>query len=442
MKIILNILIGIYSLFACGQASDKPYGPIVSGGVQPSENFKQTLEKRLPAIDSIMEHGIDSKAFPGAQILVARRGEIVLHKAYGYHTYAQETETGLNDLYDLASVTKILGPLPVLMKLYEQGVIDLDEPFSNYWPSWRSVEDKKDLSLREILAHQAGLEPYIVFVDQIRSNGKFKRKYVKKEPALRFSNRAFEDIYISDRFEKKIYKGIKKSPVSDQKKYRYSGLSFLIFPRLIEGLIGQGYEYYLRKNFFFPMGITSLGYLPKTKGMPNTIVPTEMDSAYRKALVKGWVHDENASLMGGISGNAGLFGSAKDVFKMMQLYVSYGKYEGKQYLSQTTVKEFTRVQFPENDNRRGLGFDKPLLNNSDLDLSEAYPAPEVSAGSFGHSGFTGTFVWADPKYQLVYVFLSNRVYPSRSHRRLYELKIRTAVQQLIYKAVLEVESFN
>ena len=190
------------------------------------------------------------------------------------------------------------------------------------------------------------------------------------------------------------------------------------------------------------MGITTLGFLPQTRGIPNPIVPTELDSVYRKALVKGWVHDENASLMGGISGNAGLFGTAKDVFKMMQLYVSYGKYGGEQYLSEATVKEFTRVQFPENDNRRGLGFDKPLLNNSDLDLSEAYPAPEVSAESFGHSGFTGTFVWADPKYQLVYVFLSNRVHPSRTHRQLYDLKIRTAVQQLIYQAVLEDESFN
>ena len=442
MKIFLNILIGIYSICAFPQGADRPNPHADADGSNSSRQFLQILKTKLPAIDSIMENGIASEAYPGAQILVAFQGEIVLHKAYGHHTYAKETETGLNDLYDLASVTKILGPLPVLMKFYEEGVIDLDAPFSTYWRSWRSVSDKKELSLREILAHQAGLEPYIVFVNQINPDGKLKRKYVRDTPTPRFTNQAFENIYIRNRFEDKIYKGIKRSPVSEQKPYRYSGLSFLIFPRLIQELSGSSYDYYLRKHFYLPMGITTLGFLPETRGIPNPIVPTELDSVYRKALVKGWVHDENASLLGGISGNAGLFGTAKDVFKMMQLYVSFGKYEGQQYLSEATVKEFTRVQFPDNDNRRGLGFDKPLLNNSELDITEAYPAPEASPQSFGHSGFTGTFVWADPKYHLVYIFLSNRVHPSRTHRQLYDLRIRTSVQQLVYKALLEAESFN
>lgn len=167
----------------------------------------------------------------------------------------------------------------------------------------------------------------------------------------------------------------------------------------------------------------------------NKIVPTEVDTLYRHTLTKGWVHDENASLLGGVSGNAGLFGNAVDVANMMQMFMQFGKFNGKQVLSEKVVREFIRVQYPENKNRRGLGFDKPLLNNREQALEDAYPAPEVSPQSFGHSGFTGTFTWADPVHQMVFVFLSNRVYPTRENRNLYELNIRSAVQQVFYEAM-------
>ena len=178
--------------------------------------------------------------------------------------------------------------------------------------------------------------------------------------------------------------------------------------------------------------MATLGFSPKTKEYPNAIVPTEYDDRYRKSVVQGWVHDENASLLGGVSGNAGLFGSAHDVYKMMQLYQNSGFIDGKQYLLPSTLKEFTKVHYSENKNRRALGFDKPLLENETLPLVDAYPAPLASSESFGHSGFTGTFVWADPKNQLVFIFLSNRVYPSRDHRNLYAMHIRTSLQQLFY----------
>lgn len=232
-----------------------------------------------------------------------------------------------------------------------------------------------------------------------------------------------------------MYRIINRSSVSPDKKYVYSGLTFLIFPELITQLTGVPYESYIKENFYIPIGSKTLDFLPMSKSYPNKIVPTELDTLYRHTLTKGWVHDENASLLGGISGNAGLFGTAKDLAKMMQLYLNYGIYNGNRLLSEEVVKEFTRVQYPDNDNRRGLGFDKPLLDNATLPFSEAYPAPQVSAESFGHSGFTGTFVWADPKNQLVYIFLSNRVYPSRDHRKLYELNIRPAVQQVFYEAL-------
>lgn len=386
--------------------------------------------------DSIITDGILNKAFPGAQLLVAHKGDVLFHKTYGFHTYDSLIPVQKTDLYDLASVTKILGPLPLLMKLVDEGRIDLDVPFSTYWKPWQGNKDKKDLTLREMLSHQAGLTPYIVFLNEVLKKGEFKKKFVRNSPHRRFPLHAYENLWINDRFEKKVFRQISRSDVRQEKEYLYSGLAFLLFPTLIEQITGHSYSYLLASKFTFPMEIPSLGFLPTEKGFPNAIIPTEYDSLYRKNVVQGWVHDENASLFGGISGNAGLFGTARDLFRFMQMYQNYGELDGYRYLKAETVKEFTRVQFPGNDNRRGLGFDKPLLDNADQELSEAYPAPAASPESFGHSGFTGTFVWADPKYQLVYVFLSNRVYPTRTHRNLYELNIRTALHQLFYDHIL------
>ncbi len=386
-------------------------------------------------VDSIMEMGIDSLAFPGAQVLVAKNDTVIFHKAYGFHTYDKLRPVALNDIYDLASVTKITGPLPALMKLVDEGKLDLDKPFSTYWKPWQNIKDNKDLTLREILAHQAGLQPYIVFLQQVlRKNGKIKKRFVRNSSNKRFKGQVYDGLYINDRFGRKMNRLIGRSKVSDEKKYRYSGLTFLIFPSLIEQLSGIDYETYLDVNFYRPLGCHTLGYLPKNNHYINAIVPTEIDTLFRKSLVKGWVHDENASLMGGVSGNAGLFGTADDLAKIMLFYQNYGMMDGKQLISAETVKEFTQVQYPENENRRGLGFDKPLLDNAELALEDAYPSPRVGPKSFGHSGFTGTFVWADPENQLTYIFLSNRVYPSRSHRQLYNLNIRTALQDVFYKA--------
>ncbi|MGB5553293.1 MAG: serine hydrolase [Flavobacteriaceae bacterium] len=386
-----------------------------------------------------MQEAIVQKAFPGAQILVAKDSKIIFHKAYGFHTYDSLQPVALDDIYDLASVTKIIGPLPAIMKLVDEGKLKLDVPFSIYWKPWQKVENKKDLTLREILAHQAGLTPYIVFLDKvIKKNGKAKRRFIRTRSNSRFSHEAYDKIYVRNNFNEKMYRMIDKSDVAE-KKYKYSGLTFLIFPKLLEQLTGQSYETYLTQNFYAPLGATTLGFRPKTKNFPNKIVPTEIDTLFRHALTQNWVHDENASLLGGISGNAGLFATATDLAKMMQMYMQYGSYGDQRYISESTVKEFIKVQYPDNENRRGLGFDKPSLNNSEVTLADAYPAPEVSPESFGHSGFTGTFVWADPVNQLVYIFLSNRVYPSRTHSNIYKLNIRSAVQQVFYRAGLSTK---
>lgn len=385
-------------------------------------------------VDSIMAVAIKNHAFPGAQLLVAKNNAVIFHKTYGFHTYDSIQKVQKNDLYDLASVTKITGPLPALMKLYDDDAINLDEPLSTYWRSWKYKKDKKDLTFREVLAHQAGLKSYIVFLNTIMKKGKFKKRFVRNKPSNIFSLKAYENLFINKRFKNKMHRIIKRSKVRKRKKYTYSGLSFLLYPTIISQLTEIDYQTYLQKEFYKPLGAYTLGFTPKTKRFKNNIVPTEVDAVFRKSVTKGWVHDENAALLGGVSGNAGLFATAADMAKIMQLYVQKGIYGGKRFFKESTVLEFTKAQYPENKNRRGLGFDKPLLNNATLALKEAYPAPEVSAESFGHAGFTGTFVWADPANQLVFVFLSNRVFPTRKNRNLYNLNIRPALQQVFYQA--------
>ncbi|AUC21831.1 serine hydrolase [Polaribacter sejongensis] len=424
------LLIGFlfFSHFSIAQNEKITYG-------NPSEVGMDSLYI-YTKVDSIMNVGIQQEAFPGAQILVVKDSKIIFNKAYGFHTYDSIQAVSLNDIYDLASVTKITGPLPALMKLHSEGKLDLDSPFSTYWKPWKKRKDKKELTVREILAHQAGLNPYIIFLNEVlKKDGKIKSRFIKSKASRRFKNEAYDGLYIKNRFKNKVFRHINRSKVSDVKKYKYSGLSFLIYPDLISQITNKNYTEYLHDNFYGQLEATTLGYRPKSKNFNNLIVPTEVDSLFRKGLTKNWVHDENAALLGGVSGNAGLFGTSLDLAKIMQMYANYGIYGGKRYISENTVREFTKIQYPENENRRGLGFDKPLIDNATLSIKEAYPAPEVSPESFGHSGFTGTFVWADPTNNLVFIFLSNRVYPNRNHRNIYNLNIRPKLQQVFYKAI-------
>ena len=386
-------------------------------------------------IDSIAIRSIEVGAFPGCEVLVARNGAVVFHKTYGYHTYENRNPVSKDDLFDFASVTKVTGPLPALMQLHDEGKFKLDEKFSTYWPDFKR-SGKSELTVREILAHQSGLKSWIPYwKNTVKENGNFKYHTFKKDSSDRYNVPVDVNMYLYKNYIKKIYKAIKKSPVSEEKKYLYSGLSFYLYPQIIENLSGTDFETYVRKNIYEPIGAYTLGYNPYLRFPIQQIVPTENDTFFRHTQIHGYVHDEGAAMMGGVSGNAGLFGTANDLAKLMQMYLQMGTFGGEEIISKSTMEEFTHCQYPDNENRRGLGFDKPLLNNDELSESEAYPAKSASPSSFGHSGFTGTFVWVDPAKNIVYVFFSNRVYQTRENNKISRLNIRSSILEAIYTAI-------
>ncbi|TAJ14954.1 beta-N-acetylhexosaminidase [Marinilabiliaceae bacterium JC017] len=400
----------------------------------------------IPRVDSIALQGIAEGAFPGCCVLVAKDGNVIFNKGYGFHTYDNKIATTNTDIFDLASVTKITGPLPLIIKACDQGWIDPDKPFSTYWSDWQKGflkrSNKAAITLREVLAHQAGLKPYLSYYSLSMKAGKYLPKYYKlsKEPG--YSLEIDDHLYLADKFKKKIYKTIRKSAVEVPGHYKYSGLSFMIYPELLADFYGENYEEALYDNFYKPLGASTLRYNPMHSFSKNRIIPTEYDANFRHQWVHGHVHDEAAATLGGVSGNAGLFATANDLAKLMQMYLNGGEYGGEVFFSKPTMEAFTKVQFPEDGNRRGMGFDKPLFGNDTLSLAKAYPAPGVSAESFGHSGFTGTFVWMDPQTRLLYIFLSNRVYPSRDNRKIYELNIRPSIQQVFYDALNNRRKIN
>ncbi len=393
------------------------------------------------AVDSLMQIFLDSAAAPGMQVYVSVNGEALLHKAYGYQSYVADRKVDLGDVYDLASITKIAASTVALMKLHEKGLLDINKHLSDYWPDFQKT-DKEAITLKEALSHYAKLRPYIVYwAKTVKKNGKFKWFTFKTDSSKRFPIKVAEDLYLHRHYKKKIYKAIKKSPLLAERKYVYSGLSFLLYPQIVENLSGKPFDVFLKEEVYGPLGLKSTGFNPTQFTDLKSIIPTEYDSAFRKRMVRGTVHDEAAGMFGGVSGNAGLFSNAAELGKLMEMLCQMGKYQNKQILDSATVKLFTSYQFPEDSVRRGLGFDKPKFK----DKERGYVAPAASALSFGHSGFTGTFTWADPKYDLVVVLLSNRVHPTRTNRKIYQLSGYRNFHQLVYETLellKEENNFN
>jgi beta-N-acetylhexosaminidase len=420
----------------------KDFYPISSGiDIKNIRRLKYTLPEEVQInsgtlqhlIDSIAECGIEGKAYPGCQVLIAKDGKVILQSCYGYFTYEQQRAVQKDDLYDLASVTKITAPLPAIMKLYDEKKIILDAPFSNYFSEFKNTNKAEEMTVRDILIHQARLQSWIPFWLEPGTRATLRKGVFRHQPSEQFHVRISKDMYVKNDFKNQIIKDIVKSPLLPQKEYVYSDLGFSLFPFMIERVTGKSFQEYLNQEFYKPLGAISTGFKPYERYPIEQIVPTEMDLTFRKELSQGFVHDELAALFGGVSGNAGLFSTANDLAKVMQMYLQSGYYGGKQYISPATISEFTKVQFSESSNRRALGFDKP--NPGISGIKNKFPAADASPASYGHTGFTGIFTWVDPENQLLFIFLSNRVYPTRRNSAIYDLNIRPAMHQAIYDAI-------
>ncbi len=384
-------------------------------------------------IDSIAKMAVAEGVAPGLQVLVARDQKIVYHNTFGYHTYDSLRKVKSDDIYDLASVTKITGALPALMRLHDENRFDLDATLGDYLEEFKKG-NKKDIKIRKILSHNARLKAWIPYwKTTIKKNGKYRRKTLSADSSASYPIKLTDQLYLHKDYKNKIYKMIYKSDLLPEEGYVYSGLSFYLWPKVVSTLVQDDFEHHLKNTFYKPLGATSITYNPYKYFSLNRIIPTEVDTFFRKVPLHGRVHDEGAAMMDGVSSNAGLFASTNDLAKVMQMYLNMGTYGGEQFISVNTLEKFTFCHYCEQGNRRGLAFDKPVLE----DKERGSTAIEASSNSFGHSGYTGTFAWADPDTGILFIFMSNRVYPTRENRKLYQLNVRPSMHQVVYDARME-----
>jgi beta-glucosidase-like glycosyl hydrolase/CubicO group peptidase (beta-lactamase class C family) len=409
------------------------------------------------SIDSLANFGISQKAYPGCQVLVIKDGYVVHHKSYGYFTYDRLKSVDNNSIYDIASLTKITATLPSIMKLYDADNIKLEKKIVNYLPEYQG-SDKANMNLKNILLHQAGLKAYIFlfknFINEEYLDGnlfyssKTKKYNLKLAPRL-YVNRTYTfkdgifnknesplykvkvapNMYMNIHYIDTIQKYVHDSKLKNIGKYQYSDLGFIILKNLVEKRTNIPFEDYCHSEFYKKLGANNTDFLPLNHMSINNIIPSSYDEVFRKDTLKGYVHDPFASLLGGVSGNAGLFSNANDIAKIMYIYMNEGQYGDEYFFDNQTINLFTSRD--NLNNRRGLGFDKP-----DLDNKKNSPACfSASAESFGHSGFTGTLAWCDPTNNTIFVFLSNRTFPDETNNKLVKLNLRTNIQEIIYKSI-------
>lgn len=393
------------------------------------EEVKMNATK-LSEIDSIANEAINRGAMPGCQILVAKDGRIVYHKSFGKHASTDTTLVDNFDLYDVASVTKVAATTLAMMKLYELGRVDLDKKISHYLEN-RKLGNKKGIIISDLLTHQAGLKPFIPFwKTSLEKEGTQYINY-RITPSAAFSVKVADKMYLRTDYIDQIWKEIIDSKVENQGSYVYSDLDFYFLKEIVETEAQMKLNEYVSKQYYGPLGITRTAFMPLNKFPLNQIIPTENDQDFRKQLIRGYVHDQGAAMLGGVGGHAGLFSTAYDMAVIMQMLLNNGTYGGKRYLKPETVQKFTTTA--SITSRRGLGFDKPEANGA----KGSPTCKSASPLTFGHTGFTGTCVWADPKYNLVYVFLSNRINPNAENKKLVDLNVRTNIQQVVYDAFLK-----
>jgi beta-glucosidase-like glycosyl hydrolase/CubicO group peptidase (beta-lactamase class C family) len=380
---------------------------------------------KLKEIDQIAENGIKKGAYPGCQVVVALKGSIIYRKSFGTKVYEDTMPVRNDDLYDIASVTKIAASTVGLMHLQTEGKFSLDRSLKDY------LDDLTDpryssIKIREMMAHQAGLTAWIPFYKKTLKEGELDERFYSSSRKGEYTEQVAKDLYIRKDYTDSIYNQIIRTPLGAH-SYVYSDLGYYFVKKIIEKQGQKSIDLYLRDELYRPMGLRTICYEPLKRFNVSQIAPTERDVAFRKQLIHGHVHDPGAAMLGGVGGHAGLFSNATDLASLMQLLLNKGYYGGKRYLSEDVVSEYTKAQFP--GNRRGAGFDRPTASGGGTCHEMA------SQKSFGHSGFTGTLAWADPEYGINYVFLSNRVYPSQENWKLRDMNIRTEIHRVIYEAV-------
>ena len=389
------------------------------------------MPERLSRIDTLAQIAMDSLMTPGMQILVARHGKVVFNKSYGYHTYEKKRAVTNTDIYDLASLTKVLATLPMVMKEVDLGKLTLDTQLGTLNEAW-NTSNKADISIQEMLSHYSRLTPWIPFYKEtLKANPlKLNKKFYRKRQSKRFPVVIADRFYGKNNLSKLISDQILASELRDTLEYKYSDIPYFFMKDLLEDRYQKSLETLAEDTFYKPLGLVRTGFNPN-KNTPNqTVIPSEIDTYYRNQELKGEVHDMAAAMLGGVGGHAGLFSNASEVAILMQLFLQKGRYADKQYFSSATFDQFNQCLYCDQGNRRGVGFDKPQLEG------RGSTCGCVPKSSFGHSGFTGTYAWADPEHELIYVFLSNRTYPSMDNNLLLKHDIRTRIQQYIYEAII------
>ncbi|HEU4473025.1 MAG TPA: glycoside hydrolase family 3 N-terminal domain-containing protein [Flavisolibacter sp.] len=402
-------------------------------GIAINRFFPSGMSPKWLVIDSIVNDGLARKAYPGCVVLAIHNGEIKYHKAFGRYEFDPKSmPVNLESVYDLASVTKISATTVGIMKLYEQGKIDLNRTLGDYLPFTRG-SDKAGLKVADILLHQAGLNPFISFYKETvdASTGMPSLRLYSDARDTLFTIPVARNLWLRRDYNDTMLQRVVQSKLAEKGKYVYSDNDFILLGKIIEQVSGLTLDQYVQKNFYSPLGMVTTGFKPWSRLGTERVVPTEEEKYFRRQLLRGYVHDEGAAMFGGVSGHAGLFSNAYDLSILYQMLLNGGELNGQRFLKPETVALFTAYQ--SDISRRGYGFDKPEKDNATR--KEPYPSALASPSTYGHTGFTGTCVWVDPEADLVYVFLSNRVYNTRNNNLLGQLGIRGKIQDAIYRAL-------
>ena len=386
--------------------------------------------KTLTKIDSLVQVGFDEDMMPGAQILVARKGKVIYQKNFGYHTQDKKIAVKDDDIYDVASLTKILSTMPLVMDLYDRKLVTMETTLSQLLPEYED-SNKADINMKDMLMHYAKLTSWIPFYKEtMDSVTKLPSpRYYSKKSKGEYTIKISDNLFLRKDFKDSIFEQVRTSELRERLSYKYSDLPYYILKKYLEAYYGMGLENLVQDNVYQSLGAVHTTYLPLEKFPRSQIAPTEDDTYFRMQKVHGYVHDQGAAMLGGVGGHAGLFSNSNDVAKIMQMYLWDGSYGGKRYFGPETMQAFNSCYYCEDDVRRGVGFDKPQLDD------DGPTCGCVSMTSFGHSGFTGTFTWADPSEEIVYVFLSNRTYPSADNKKIIQSNLRSNIQEVIYEAI-------